>query len=903
MSFLLALSAVLLLAPAAAAKQVVIQGHPGPFPSLQDALGAARNGDTLLLGPGTHSAFMIDGLGLTLAGLPGTQVRIEGTSLVRGLAAHETLVLSGLTLVGPLEVDPDVPSGPALVLEDNDGQVRLVDATLQGGQGNHPLPTEFGGEGGAALRVRACVAVVLSRCELYGGHGGAEHSVAGDTCEGGDGGHALDTDGSSLGLFQSRLEGGRGGTCGARGGNGGHGTLALASTLELVETTLVGGDGGEFFDSSPIRAGDGGDGVQLRLASHAFLLEVTAEGGIGGEGFSTRTDGSDGVPISTDGNSSTSVRPGVARSLAAPTLAVASRPLPVAIAGAAADRVALALAARPAYRAALFAEGLELVPLPAALGTADVVLDASGHGAALVEPETRDTRRFAQGLVAGPAGNGLSGPLSTVWLDPTSLPDCDANGVNDIVELLDGAAADADGDLLLDACEVDETWFVDAAAPTGGDGSAAAPFTTLREGLDAADSGDTILVGDGVYSGPDNAQLDFSGRDMVLRSQGGAQACIIDLAQGPRAFEFRSGESAAARVEGFTLRNGRAGADGEGGWGGAVLVLGASPTLAHCRFEGNVARLGGAVLAQGDPTIEGCTFTGNEALRDAGALQVDGAATIRSCVFEDNRCDVNGGALKLFALGAGEEGSLVVDCLFRRNVGDEVTLVSTGGAAWVGIGARFVACTFIDNSAFRAGALGVWGEVDVDNCLFVDNRARSGGAITTFLDQRATITSSTFVSNQATDGAAGALSLASPSEVANSILFGNTATQGGDQIRVWAPAGVEVRVRFSDVEGGQGAVAVAGGNLSWGPGNLDLDPALDGEQRPQPGSPCLDAGANGLLQLDFGDLDGDGLSGAERVPHDLSGAPRRADDPSAADTGAGSGALVDMGCLERQPGP
>ena len=64
-------------------------------------------------------------------------------------------------------------------------------------------------------------------------------------------------------------------------------------------------------------------------------------------------------------------------------------------------------------------------------------------------------------------------------------------------------------------------------------------------------------------------------------------------------------------------------------------------------------------------------------------------------------------------------------------------------------------------------------------------------------------------------------------------------------------------------------------------------------------SPCIDAGDNAEIPPDRLDADQDGDT-AERLPIDLEGAPRRADDIDVADSGAGIAPQVDIGALEFQ---
>lgn len=92
-------------------------------------------------------------------------------------------------------------------------------------------------------------------------------------------------------------------------------------------------------------------------------------------------------------------------------------------------------------------------------------------------------------------------------------------------------------------------------------------FPTIQQALAAADSGDQILLADGIYLGEENRNLDFFGKPLTLRSQSGDPAtCIIDCTDRNgdpetlrRAFEFHNSEDSTAVVRDLTIANGSAG--------------------------------------------------------------------------------------------------------------------------------------------------------------------------------------------------------------------------------------------------------------------------------------------------------------------------------------------------------
>ena len=88
-------------------------------------------------------------------------------------------------------------------------------------------------------------------------------------------------------------------------------------------------------------------------------------------------------------------------------------------------------------------------------------------------------------------------------------------------------------------------------------------FATIQAAIDAAEDGDVIELTNGVFTGDGNREIDFLGRAITLRSQGGdPETCIIDCEgsaeESHHCLDFQNEEGEESIVRGITLTNGYA---------------------------------------------------------------------------------------------------------------------------------------------------------------------------------------------------------------------------------------------------------------------------------------------------------------------------------------------------------
>ncbi len=174
-------------------------------------------------------------------------------------------------------------------------------------------------------------------------------------------------------------------------------------------------------------------------------------------------------------------------------------------------------------------------------------------------------------------------------------------------------------------------------------------YDTIQEGLDAAAGGDTVLVIAGTYTGDGNRDLTFGTKNLVLRSESGAAATIIDgeTENNHRIIDFSTGsQDTTCVVEEFTITNGRmviSGSDGAG-----IQCVSTSPRFLNCVFSNNTCsgQDGGAVsCVDASPVFRNCTFNENQASR-GGVIFCDFTSRPKffDSTFTDNSAGEDGGA-------------------------------------------------------------------------------------------------------------------------------------------------------------------------------------------------------------------------------------------------------------------
>jgi hypothetical protein len=338
--------------------------------------------------------------------------------------------------------------------------------------------------------------------------------------------------------------------------------------------------------------------------------------------------------------------------------------------------------------------------------------------------------------------------------------DVDADGLPDWWELRyfgDVNSADPTGDpesdaypnlieyeISSDPTAASRTYYVDVNRPhDAGDGfSWQTAKRTIQAAINAASSTDQVVVGEGIYTGQGNHDLDFFGKWLTVRSKDPADAnivaaTIIDCKNEGyfrRAFFFHSNEGSSSRVEGFAI------IDGYADEGGAILCYQSSPTIRGCYISDCCAAYGGAICCyQSSPTIEGCELVGNSA-EYGGAIDCNQSdPVIVDCNISTNDAVEMGGGIycsnfsspaisrcAVVANSAGFEGGGICGRIYRESKVEVLDCVITGN--------------FADSSG---GGIAHCGGL-ISGCLVSGNRASAGGGL---YSCRCPITNCTIVGN------------------------------------------------------------------------------------------------------------------------------------------------------------
>ncbi|MCA9299256.1 MAG: hypothetical protein KDA28_09330, partial [Phycisphaerales bacterium] len=272
-----------------------------------------------------------------------------------------------------------------------------------------------------------------------------------------------------------------------------------------------------------------------------------------------------------------------------------------------------------------------------------------------------------------------------------------------------------------------DTLWVDASATGPGDGSATNPFILIQEAVDAASSGDEIVLRDGTYYGVGNRRVEVPSMDLTIRSVNGPLQTFIG-GENIQLMRINGPGSGTVALQGLTFLNGSTFTNG-----GAVRSIDAAVEFIDCRFDSNEATDdGGAVYAEGsDLGFTECRFIDNTAQR-GGAIDLnDSTASFLDCRFgrasltRGNISNGRGGALSMRRSAVSLESTSFYDCASTTNRGG--AMVVEEGSTAVIIDGEFESCdSELGGGAIYASSSGL----EIETTRFTGNSSNTnGGAI------------------------------------------------------------------------------------------------------------------------------------------------------------------------------
>jgi len=395
-------------------------------------------------------------------------------------------------------------------------------------------------------------------------------------------------------------------------------------------------------------------------------------------------------------------------------------------------------------------------------------------------------------------------------------PDNDGDGIGALGEkilLCSGAELPLD----CDDDDATEPQVVDITNSGLVAGTLAFPWTSIQDGIDAAD--ECVIVFAGTY----DEAIDFGGKDISVVGVEGAASTIIDASGlGTPGVTFNTGETSDAQLSGFTITGGSGEtvsttasySCGSGvtcneyttsSCGGGIYVSGASPTLSSLILLDNL-------LSEASTTTSGNDTYYVESFGGGLCLQ-DGNVTLSYSEVRGNYANIGGGVY----------------------VDESSTLAVTG--TW-----------FVANGAADGGAAGVdTGTLSLTNVASVWNAASAEGGGAWIENGSLSASQVTWGEDDAPTGGVVSAGGTAAMTVVNSILYGSNT---GACVNFADSAALTAS--YSDLYGCAGGNVTGGTDPTGSSGNVNEDPRFtsvtdngdpdDDDWSLAAGSPAIDAG-------------------------------------------------------------
>jgi hypothetical protein len=273
---------------------------------------------------------------------------------------------------------------------------------------------------------------------------------------------------------------------------------------------------------------------------------------------------------------------------------------------------------------------------------------------------------------------------------------------------------------------------------------------TIQSAINAASSGDAVLVAPGTYF----ENLNFLGKAIRLASEQGPQVTIIDGNQAGPVVIFASGEGPQSVLSGFTIRNGKASVS-PALQGGGIRISNSSPTITGNIISNNLAGDAGGGIASsfGSPIIQSNIIKNNGQISGwsggvgGGGIAIVGASSaqlLSNTITDNSWYSSSGGGVSLFAAGTP---------VIQNNVVANNSAYSQGGGFYIvnQSDAAIVQNVIVGNSAGAGGGVywmvpsGARGPFLVNNAFYNNPSPQGSGIFANGFDAQAQLTNNIIV--------------------------------------------------------------------------------------------------------------------------------------------------------------
>ncbi|MDI6735353.1 MAG: choice-of-anchor Q domain-containing protein [bacterium] len=317
-------------------------------------------------------------------------------------------------------------------------------------------------------------------------------------------------------------------------------------------------------------------------------------------------------------------------------------------------------------------------------------------------------------------------------------------------------------------------------------------YTTIQAAINAATTGDTVLVANGTYI----ANINFNGKAITVQSVHGTTSTIINGNASGSVVTFNSREGTNSVLTGFTITNGSVGSDAFGG--GGISCYSSSPQITNCTISNNAAvNYGGGIFCRSSsPTITNCTISNNSVVNHGGGIFCWNSSSpkITNCTISGNSAGGRGGGI--FCLNDWPENS----------------------------SPQITNCTISGNSAGYHGG-GIYyssSSLTITNCTISGNWAGYHGGGIYYSD------------------------LPSLPSVINSILWGDSP----QEIYLYY-SGSSINITYSNIQGGWAGEGNINANPLFVGGNdyhlTEVSPCINAGSNTAPGIPSTDKDGNSRI--------------------------------------------------------